>query len=139
MLLEEKHLLKEERDRARKLSRGIQGFGSLSQRSTPAQSILRQTSSSSTTFSRCNSDFNSHETEKCPKGNTHNFQEDLGGLKENMAPEKEESHPLVNDSEEDSRVKIFMEEQEDDHPFNSTEMHANASLLSARDGILQGC
>lgn len=49
---------------------------------------------------------------------------------------KGDSNPLLDSSKEDTRLGIFIEE--DDHPFNSTERHASANLLSARDGILQG-
>ncbi|XP_061354193.1 epsin-3-like [Gastrolobium bilobum] len=182
-LLEEGALLKEERNHARRLSRGIQGFGSFCQRSTPAQGILRE-KSLPTTLGRCNSDFNNHEDQEnqssCSnngvdivtvKSPTHQggifkspdsvetkrYQDDLGNnqmfqksetsSKENMEPSKEEFHlwslkgeskPLLDCDEEDSRLGIFT--GKDDHPFNSTtEMHATASLLSARDGILQGC
>lgn len=43
-LLQKGHLLKEERDRARKLTRGIQGFGSFTHKSSSAQGILRESS-----------------------------------------------------------------------------------------------
>ncbi|KAL6341710.1 hypothetical protein AAG906_032831 [Vitis piasezkii] len=43
-LLQKGPLLKEERDRARKLTRGIQGFGSFTQKSSSAQGILRESS-----------------------------------------------------------------------------------------------
>lgn len=59
-LLEKDPLLKEERDRARIVTRGIQGFGSFSQRSFPAPGMLTE-SSSVTTFGRSNSQFNSQE------------------------------------------------------------------------------
>ncbi|KAK9279285.1 hypothetical protein L1049_012964 [Liquidambar formosana] len=58
-LLEKGPLLKEERDRARKLTREIQGFGSFSQRSSSAQGILKE-SSIGTYGRRCNSHFNDH-------------------------------------------------------------------------------
>ncbi|TKY67350.1 Epsin-2 protein [Spatholobus suberectus] len=173
-LLEEGTLLKEERKQARRLSRGIEGFGSFSHRSTPAQGILRE-KSMPTTLGRCNSDFNNHEDRenqsscsnngvdtvavKSPSTSgveTKGYQDDLGNnqmlqksetnSKENMEPSKEEFHlwnlngeskPLLDCGEEDSRLGIIR--AEDDHPFNSTEMHATASLLSARGGILQGC
>ncbi|XP_057480792.1 uncharacterized protein LOC130767796 [Actinidia eriantha] len=57
-LLEKGPLLKEERDRSRKLTRGIEGFGSFCQRT----SILRE--SSLGTFGRCNSQFNDHGNEE---------------------------------------------------------------------------
>ena len=182
-LLEEATLLKEERNRARRLSRGIQGFGSFSQRSTPAQGILREKSLPAT-IGRSNSDSNNHENQEnqsslsnkgvdtvAVKSSSHqggifksldsvetkSYQDDLGNnqmiqksetsSKDNMEPSKEEFHlwnpkgesnPLLDSSQEDSRPGMFI--AEDDHPFNSTaEMHATASLLCARDGILQGC
>lgn len=61
-LLQKGPLLKEERDRARKLSRGIQGFGSFCQRSSSSQGILRETSFE--TYGRCNSQFNDHESQE---------------------------------------------------------------------------
>ncbi|XP_061358630.1 epsin-3-like [Gastrolobium bilobum] len=63
-LLEERTLLKEERNRARKLSRGIQGFGSFYQRPNPAQGGILRKKSLPTTFDQCNSDFNNHENEE---------------------------------------------------------------------------
>ena len=76
-LLEKGPLLKEERDRARKLSRGIQGFGSFIQRqssssSSSSQGILREkTPLEKQTYGRSNSEFSSHENQEnqfpCPK------------------------------------------------------------------------
>ncbi|CAK9143026.1 unnamed protein product [Ilex paraguariensis] len=57
-LLEKGTLLKEERNRARKLTRGIEGFGSFCQRTTSGQGILKD--SSLKTYGRCNSQFNNH-------------------------------------------------------------------------------
>ncbi|GMY10859.1 isoform 2 of epsin-3 [Fagus crenata] len=62
-LLEKGPILKEERDRARKLTREIQGFGSFSHRSSSAESVLRE-SPSFTTFGRSNSQFNSQENQE---------------------------------------------------------------------------
>lgn len=55
MLLEERSLLKEERNRARKVSRGIEGFGSFSQRTSSAQGILSE--SPVTKYTRSKSQF----------------------------------------------------------------------------------
>lgn len=118
-LLEEGPLLKEERDRARKLSRGIQGFGSFCQRSASS-------SSSSKSYSRCNSDFISHE-------NQDNHTSETGSQDKeelHLWNFKGESNPLVDCSKEESRHGIFREE--DDHPFSLTDKHAS-------EGILQGC
>ena len=62
-LLEKGPILKEERDRARKLTREIRGFGSFSHRSSSAESVLRE-SPSFTTFGRSNSQFNSQENQE---------------------------------------------------------------------------
>lgn len=62
-LLEEGTLLKKERNHARRLSRGIQGFGSFGQHSTQAQGVLQE-KSLPTTFDRRNSDFNNHENQE---------------------------------------------------------------------------
>lgn len=55
MLLEEGSLLKEERNRARKVSRGIEGFGSFSQKTSSAQGILSE--SPIATYTRSKSQF----------------------------------------------------------------------------------
>ncbi|CAI8616572.1 unnamed protein product [Vicia faba] len=160
-LLQEGNLLKEERNYARKLSRGIQGFGSFNQKSTPAaQAILRE-KSLPTTLGRCNSDSNNQEQQENNKssfstlnsvkktmiyqeddevGNNQLIQKSESSSKENMEWNLNgESESLLELGEDDySRMGRF--KIEDDHPFNSTtEMHSTASLLSARDGILQGC
>ncbi|XP_021278266.1 epsin-3 isoform X1 [Herrania umbratica] len=61
-LLEKGPDLKEERNRARKLTRGIQGFGSFCQRPSSTQGILQE--SSHVTYGRSNSDFNDHESQE---------------------------------------------------------------------------
>ncbi|XP_022756603.1 ENTH domain-containing protein C794.11c-like [Durio zibethinus] len=60
-LLEKGPVLKEERDRARKLTRGILGFGSFCQRSSSTQGVLQE--SSHVTFGRSNSDFIDYENQ----------------------------------------------------------------------------
>lgn len=62
-LLEKGPLLKEERHRARKLTRGIEGFGSFCQRTSSAEGILRH-SSSLGGYGRCNSQFNDRGNEE---------------------------------------------------------------------------
>ncbi|KAG4967249.1 hypothetical protein AAZX31_12G060600 [Glycine max] len=59
-LLEEGTLLKEERKNARRLSRGIEGFGSFSHLSTQGQGVLRERSLPST-LRRYDSDLNNRE------------------------------------------------------------------------------
>lgn len=121
-LLEEGTLLKEERKQARRLSRGIEGFGSFSHRSTPAQAIIPlREKSLPTTLRRNDSDLNNHQDQedqsscsnngvdvdtvavKSPSSvETKGYQDDLGSnqmpqksetdSKENMKPIKEEFH-----------------------------------------------
>ncbi|KAG7949798.1 hypothetical protein I3843_13G081100 [Carya illinoinensis] len=62
-LLEKGPLLKEERDRARNVTRGIQGFGSFSHQSSPAKGMLTE-SSSVTTLGRSNSQFDNEENQE---------------------------------------------------------------------------
>lgn len=61
-LLEKGPLYKEERDKARKISRGIQGFGSFSHRTSSGQEILQQ--STAKTFGRCNTQFTDHSNQE---------------------------------------------------------------------------
>ncbi|KAL6200174.1 hypothetical protein ACLB2K_029956 [Fragaria x ananassa] len=61
-LLNQGNLLKEERDRARKVTRGIQGFGSFCQRTSSSQGILRE--SSYEIYGRSNSDFINHKDQE---------------------------------------------------------------------------
>ncbi|KAM7257026.1 hypothetical protein ACFE04_012767 [Oxalis oulophora] len=59
-LLENESFLKEERDRSRKLTRDIKGFGSFTQRSSAQGGVLEE-SSSHRTFGKCHSNFNEHD------------------------------------------------------------------------------
>ncbi|GMI97102.1 hypothetical protein like AT3G46540 [Hibiscus trionum] len=153
-LLEKGPVLKEERNRARKLSRGIKGFGSFSQRSASStQGILQESSNS--TYGRSNSDFVDHEnqlplTNKVDKPESRSNEtaapdEKPQSLKENMGPMKEEVHtwtetgecnPLLGSENNEPRTGVSIE---DDHPFNINESGASSSMLLSRDGILQGC
>ncbi|KAE8728003.1 U-box domain-containing protein kinase family protein isoform 1 [Hibiscus syriacus] len=158
-LLEKGPVLKEERNRARKLTRGIKGFGSFSQRSSSSstQGILQE-SSSHLTYGRSNSDFIDHEnqenqlpvTDKVDKtewwnNETAPHEAETSSFKENMGPLKEEVHnwtesgecnPLLGSGSDEPRPGVSIE---DDHPFSSNENGASCSMLLSRDGILQGC
>lgn len=157
-------MLKEERDKARKLTRGIQGFGSFCHRSSE-KGILQETSLG-TKIGRCNSQFSCYvdeenrlpkSTEKWQKPQKPENSSSLVGIntdrdlekpetKENKTPDKEEelhiwtsaveTNPLIDVRNDDSRTEFFTEE---DHPFNETETLSTASLLPARNGIMQGC
>ncbi|OVA06261.1 Epsin domain [Macleaya cordata] len=186
-LLEKGPLLKEERNRARKVTREIQGFGSFTQRSSTADGSFRGPTIGM--FERCNSDYINHENQnnqfsseegitegmkKTQHQETHNSIvpekpiKDLnsqGGSnegwiikkseirtssKENMMPRNEllpvefhkrtclkESKPLLGCDKDEPRNEPSIDEE--DHPFNSHEHQSTSSLLSARNGILQGC
>ncbi|XP_052184510.1 epsin-3 [Diospyros lotus] len=160
-LLEKGPLLKEERDRARKLTRGIQGFGSFSHRASSAEGILQE--SSHGTFGRSNSQFNENGNQEEQISSTKDenliepnarfisskkiensqMPESSGAparlsFKENMAPDEEllggESGPLLRDQEDDCGIGISTEA---DHPFHDTENQATVSLLSRPDQLLQ--
>lgn len=182
-LLEKGSLLKEERDRARKLTRGIQGFGSFCQRSS-VKGILRE--SARGTFDRCNSQFTNFENEENQlpiengggliqkvekvqhRSKESSFEPDKSArnsssssscideevlqnpktqtsFKENMVPSQEELHGWNITGESNPLIESKIDENgignliEDDHPFSETENQTTATLLSARDGILQGC
>ncbi|KAJ6408914.1 hypothetical protein OIU84_008587 [Salix udensis] len=167
-LLEEGPLLKEERARARRVTRGIQGFGSFCHSSSSARGILQE--SSNGTFARGNSqnDFwenqflstkeeNSIQTfqksgndadygvnlDSCDSVNNCQLLEKSGThLKENLAPTKEMVH-LWNDTWDANPLLAGRRDEpriiEEDHPFSDAENQTTASLLSARDGIMQGC
>ncbi|KAM6577976.1 hypothetical protein CsatB_029813 [Cannabis sativa] len=158
-LLEKGPLLKEERDKARKLSRGIQGFGSFTQRSSTPQKILRQTSVE--TYGRCNSQFISHENQenmmtpyakkdetfiiknerlnlgnKTESSNTMKAAAEMS-VKENMAPSPEESdfHGWDRVGEANPLLNGEIDGSrlgtsiEEDHPFSDAHKKSNASLL----------
>ncbi|KAB2080927.1 hypothetical protein ERO13_A05G095900v2 [Gossypium hirsutum] len=164
-LLQKGPVLKEERARARKLTRGIQGFGSFSYRSSSEKGNLKDSS-----YGRSNSDFNHNETHNSKHyndnapfevGNKHEnfkswscFNEGHGvkkpeiqtSFKENMAVIKEqfhnwtaiaESNPLLGSENNELRRGIMIEDDVH-HPFNSHENQTASSMLLPRDGIVQG-
>lgn len=59
-LLHNRTLFKEERDRARTVTKGIEGFGSFHVRTTDSEHTVLQESSSLKAFDKCNSQFNEH-------------------------------------------------------------------------------
>lgn len=162
-LLEKGPLLKQERDKARKVSRGIQGFGSFCVRASSDQE------SSLKSLHRCNSDFTPHtnqddlisiyqdvstktQTEKTlftpTTTKTHNSTP-LVDSKENLAPtkrvlEKElmersrnctgEKKALLGERRDDSRIKTSIENQ-DHHPFEDSNNLTAMSLLSGTDEL----
>lgn len=145
-LLEKGSLFKEERDRARKLTREIQGFGSFAQRSSSGQGILKE-SVSGTYGRRCNSQFNDRGNKEDQfsisdnesQQNSEVESETQTCLKENMAPNKEiltgeapewsctgGFKPLLGSEKgEPAGTGNFVE----DHPFDEAGKQTTASLL----------
>ncbi|CAN1150459.1 EPN2 [Linum perenne] len=165
-LLENEGLLKEERERSRKLTRGIRGFGSFSERtssSSPKLGILQQS------YGRSNSQFNDDhvdsEENKIVSDDKENLiqkvessmnKDAIFDMRKNMSfssvdsvnrssrLEKVETRLKENmaPNEEEEAVNLLLREEvavvaEEDHPFSNTEYQtAASSLLSARDGII---
>ncbi|KAL5716685.1 hypothetical protein ACHQM5_009815 [Ranunculus cassubicifolius] len=127
-LLERGPLLKEERQKARKISRGIEGFGSF-------KSYTTSTKDSKPSFLRANSIYNENNDEDLKPIQileTPPLLKDIGSsFKENVMPEKmkklesiRELNPLLGS--ENKKVSLV---EEDMHPFNSDEQNSTASLL----------
>ncbi|CAK9327034.1 unnamed protein product [Citrullus colocynthis] len=156
-LLDKGSLLKSERDKARKLTREILGFGSFSPRGS--QGILEHSSSPIGRYGKCNSNFNSldnldqehqvlsYQNAANPQRNqdasvVHNQKiqmlETRESVQGNLVPNKEELHrwhdgvckvkPLLSGK---IREEFKNEISADDyHPFIDDEPETNASLLS---------
>ncbi|KAK6144598.1 hypothetical protein DH2020_021418 [Rehmannia glutinosa] len=144
-LLEKGPLLKQERDKARKISRGIQGFGSFSIRTSSGQQ-----ESCVKAFDRSHSQFNDHtinqedffsapseniiiETEK-------ESTEDLGPKERVVVREINEgslkcageSKPLLDEQKDESRLNMSTQDV-DHHPFDDADNVTALSLLSTAE------
>ncbi|KAL3850683.1 hypothetical protein ACJIZ3_012565 [Penstemon smallii] len=118
-LLEKGPLYKEERDRARKISRGIEGFGSFSHRNSSVKEEIVEESSQKP-FDRCNSQFSDHTN-----------QEDFFSISNGTIKTKTEkplSLPIVDSKMENSKENLFPDEG-----LNCTE--ESKSLLGEQDGL----
>lgn len=138
-LLEKGDLLKEERKRARELSRGIQGFGSFNRK--PSKNEVLQESSS---CRKCNYNFTKYieddqeiNTMVSPNVTGHFPQplvidpneESRRSMKENMDPEDEENteiNPLLGCDKKEGQDLV---EEEENHPFTDDENKHIVSLL----------
>ncbi|KAG8371435.1 hypothetical protein BUALT_Bualt13G0087300 [Buddleja alternifolia] len=154
MLIEKKPLLKEERDKARKISRGIEGFSSFCLRTSSGQESSRRA------FDRCNSQFNDstnhedffidpnengiiktktekallHTNPKMEESSSENFTSAridsqrvlVNGESWNFTVD---SNPLLKDV---SRTNMPVE---DDHPFDNADHLTAMSLLSTADEV----
>ncbi|XP_050215215.1 uncharacterized protein LOC126666253 [Mercurialis annua] len=163
MLLEKEILLKEERDRARKLTRGIQGFGSFCQRSSSTQGILQDLSHG--TIPRSNSKYNEHDSQEnqfafSNQENAIQKDENVKKSSEYATSEVSKRRPNL-DTDDDDFSDDWMHEKpetsfkennplldarrdepkivEEEHPFAVLrETETASSLVSERIGILQG-
>nr|XP_043636616.1 epsin-3-like [Erigeron canadensis] len=153
------NVLKEERTRARKLSRGIEGFGSFSHRVSSENGVLQQ--SSAEKYRRSNTQFNEHgnleenqvQDAKLEAGNfikkkTQNLGSSSGSVdnliveklgsefsvKENMAPKEDVVLAPIEESNpllgDRKNSSKIMVDVEEDHPFNDEENEAKMSLIS---------
>lgn len=117
-LLEDTVFLKEERDRARNLTRGIQGFGSFSQQhSSFTDSSLKELSLK--TYERCNSHYNDHQSRE----------DKLLDLNENFLTKKQlqiDDHDIIS-----SKLEINLDIG--DHPFCKNEHQTEDTLLSTEE------
>ncbi|KAL6967510.1 hypothetical protein U1Q18_033320 [Sarracenia purpurea var. burkii] len=128
-LLEKGPLLKEERDRARKLTRGIEGFGSFCLRTTPsAQGVLRE--SSSGTYGRCNSQFNDHGNEE-DEFLSSKYKDLIKIRSEKSYDTQEENARLipVEKMENPQSSGDHSLSKKDDHPFTDAKNQAALSLF----------
>lgn len=138
-LLEKGDLLKEERKRARELSRGIQGFGSFNRKPSKNE-VLQESSScrkSNYNFTKYIEDDQEINTMVSPNVTGHFPQplvidpnEESGrSMKENMDPEDEENteiNPLLGCDKKEGQDLV---EEEENHPFTDDENKHIVSLL----------
>lgn len=145
-LLEKGELLKEERKRARELSRGIQGFGSFSCKPTSHCTSVNEVLQESSVYRKCNSNFTKKHNEDdvetnlmvslnevghCPQPSVTDPNEVSGTvLKENMDPEDDENtevNPLLGCTKKKGQE---LAEEDENHPFTDGESkHTVVSLL----------
>lgn len=107
-LLEKGPLLKQERDRARKITRGIEGFGSFQHRSATDKAGVEQAPE---LFRKCNSHY---EVDSCEQEDA----KERSACNEGTSPQKglsqDEAKPLLaNDNEERTKNEL--------HPFGKVE------------------
>ncbi|GFP82342.1 clathrin interactor epsin 3 [Phtheirospermum japonicum] len=148
-LLEKGPLLKEEREKARKISRGIQGFGSFNLRMSTGQQQILDESAAAKAFGRSNSELSDHRANQedlfsspsdenvTVKAKTEKllFTPASADSKENLGPGQGinlvvESKPLLGGRKDSSGTHLPMK---DDHPFDETERLTAMSLLSTAD------
>ncbi|KAL0533686.1 hypothetical protein IC582_027727 [Cucumis melo] len=147
-LLDKGSLLKNEREKARKLTREILGFGSFSMRSN-SQGIFQHPSSPIARYGKCNSNFNSldnnilHQDGSAVDGQKIKMLETREGVEDNflVGINKEELlrwdddgvckvKPVLSGKREEEELKNGISSDGYDHPFIDDELKTNFSLLS---------
>uniref|UniRef100_A0A1J3INE4 Epsin-3 n=1 Tax=Noccaea caerulescens TaxID=107243 RepID=A0A1J3INE4_NOCCA len=136
-LLGKGELLKEERKRARELSRGIQGFGSFNHKSSSHCTSEDEVLQESSVYRKCNSNFTKYNEDEqevismvSPTEASH-FPQPGTSMKENMVPEgdeKTEINPLLGSNKKEGQD---LAEEDMNHPFTDGEnKHTVVSLLN---------
>ncbi|XAR72018.1 hypothetical protein NMG60_11018506 [Bertholletia excelsa] len=115
-LLEDEPFLKEERARARKLTIGIKGFGSFSQRSSKSGRSLKELQGA---YERSNSHF-IHSGEHSDREVSFSAEERICKTQPRSEAEKPFQNPSIGEA---CSVEV-------DHPFCENELQSRASLLS---------
>ncbi|XP_020576450.1 clathrin interactor EPSIN 1-like isoform X2 [Phalaenopsis equestris] len=146
-LLEKGQVLKEERDRARKVTRGIQGFGSLNQRWS-SQAAMDGVEQSSDYFGRWNSHYEGYSQQDDEDQHSSNSDSETADLKMMMKKKKVlagegsingEIAAKGNETAggekasiptEESKVKLELQNEE--HPFDFHELQRKESMLLLR-------
>ncbi|KAI9128180.1 hypothetical protein K1719_001173 [Acacia pycnantha] len=118
-LLENNEFLREERARARELSRGIKGFGSFSDRTSAINGSFNAFPSKK--YEKCNSCYGLSENEGLGYVNLDKFSTGDGNKGKQLAHKKLLKQENKTNLEEDFKI---------DHPFVEKENFAQASLLS---------
>ncbi|KAL5973303.1 hypothetical protein ACLOJK_029953 [Asimina triloba] len=141
-LLDDGQLLKEERERARRVTRGIKGFGSFCQRSSGSirEPCFDRSNSFNSLFPSTNKSPIEDKIQKDVKFSSWGGDDQMEGrdnetgqrsIKEHAKEEDamQESEPLLpSPCQEDMRIRLPIEE--DDHPFANLKNQATMSLLS---------
>ncbi|WOH12363.1 hypothetical protein DCAR_0831866 [Daucus carota subsp. sativus] len=120
-LLKDESYLKQERDKARKITSGIKGSGSFCQRSISADSNSKQ-------YGRCNSHYNTSQNNKDDPNNRYFFDERVQNL-----PEFSEGYRFIPDYAREKTDSGFSSRHgyTEDHPFCEDRYHQiRESLIS---------
>lgn len=125
--MEEGTVLKEERNRARRLSRGIQGFGSFSKRPTPEQGILQEKSLPDT-FGRCNFEFNNHENQEHQSSFSNHILETAAVKSPSLS-----HHGGVLNSVDGVGTESYMDDLRNNEMLNESDTSSNENMIPGKE------